>query len=87
MTPQEEERPALKAKLAKAREVLEELRRCADAYPVDVFPEPDLGEVTSILKAAECAHQMDRMHASWARHILDRVGRDVQACLQELDND
>ncbi len=37
-----------------------------EAYPIEVFPEPDLGAIRK--KVGDS--QMSRLHASWARHLL-----------------
>lgn len=76
---------ALEAKLAKARETIEGFAQWADAYPLEVFPGPDLKEVGSILRACGRENQMDRMHAAWARDILKEAGKDAREALEAID--
>ena len=53
----------------------------ADAYPVDIFPEPDLDGVKQVLIANDMLREMDRMHSSWARYLLSSVKEITSAAL------
>ena len=67
------------ARLREANEALSEallrIRQWCDAYPVEVFTPMTEGEITEAVAAADAAvrHGGTRLHASWARHILDGV--------------
>jgi hypothetical protein len=53
-------------------ERLRQIRTWCDAYPVDVFPEPDLAAA----KAALGDDQYSSLHAAWARRLLAGI-RDL----------
>jgi hypothetical protein len=56
-------------------EALLRIRQWCDAYPVEVFTPLTDKEVEAAVVAANGAvrHGSVRLHASWARHILDGV--------------
>ena len=58
-------------------EKLEEMRRWARAYPLSVFPEPDLKKAHKILK--EHGMSLDVISASMARHVLSSIKRILDA--------
>lgn len=54
---------------------LQRIREWCDAYPVDIFAEPTAEEVKVGVDALQSTGVIssDRLHASWARHILKGV--------------
>lgn len=65
-----------------AREALEEIRRWSqDAYATDIFDEPDLEAVNRVLTDNGLRGHMDRMHASWGRHLMQGVGKIAESAL------
>jgi hypothetical protein len=59
------------------RDALWSIKQWCEAYPVEVFPEPDLAAIRE--KIGDSA--MSKLHASWVRHILSGVKRHVDAGL------
>ena len=55
---------------------LEELRKWADAYPLEVFPEPDLKRAAEVLGAADMT--LDAISAYVIRKTLARVKEIVE---------
>lgn len=55
------------------RDALHQIKQWADAYPVEVFNEPDFAKANTALKAAGIS--MDAMHGTWARHLLGSVSK------------
>lgn len=54
---------------------LARIRRWCDAYPLDIFPEPDLKRAASLLKAGGLT--LDAVSASMARHVLDGIRKII----------
>jgi hypothetical protein len=73
----------LEAATAKAREALEWLSDWAKAYPVDIFPEPDLKKAHELLKTGGMT--LDAVSASNFRFMLSRINERVNAALAELE--
>lgn len=59
---------------------LEELARWCDAYPVEVFPEPDFQRAHEVLTAAQIS--LDAISASTMRHVLRGVKKIVEEALE-----
>ena len=53
-------------------EALQRISQWADAYPLDVFPEPDFGKVRVALISAGLS--LDQVSASNMRHVITGVG-------------
>jgi len=73
------------AMLQTAAEALGEIAQWAEAYPADMFAEPDFAAVNKALTDAGIPEQMDRLHASWARHLITGVGNIARAALERLN--
>lgn len=73
MTPTEIER------LERLEEALQRIADWADAYPLEVFPEPDLKRARQVLEA----HGMtvDAISASAMRHVITRVAHIARDAL------
>lgn len=61
------------------REALEKIDAWAKAYPLDVFPEPDLKRAHEVLK--EAGMGLDAISASNMRHVLNGVAAIVRDAL------
>ncbi|MDQ2765390.1 MAG: hypothetical protein M3Y22_18505 [Pseudomonadota bacterium] len=74
--------PALIAAAREAevlREALEKIAQWADAYPLNVFPEPDFKLCAELLKSG--GQTLDAVSASNMRHVVDGVGQIARAAL------
>src|SRR4029077_13065645 len=60
-------------------EALLSIKQWCDAYPVDIFPEPDLKRAHRAL--LEHGMTLDQMSASSARHVLDGLRKIVEEVL------
>jgi hypothetical protein len=60
-------------------EALQRIVQWADAYPLDVFPEPDFKKIHEALKAAGLS--LDQVSASNMRHVVKGVGEIARAAL------
>jgi len=61
----------------KRDEALDQIRNWADAYPLQVFPEPDLKRAAAVLHDAGMT--LDAISASNMRHVLSGVKRIVDS--------
>jgi len=62
------------------RDALERIQQWADAYPVHVFPEPDMRLVDAVLSAAGLS--LATVAASNMRHVAKGMGDIARAALQ-----
>lgn len=60
-------------------EALERIEAWADAYPLDIFPEPDLKLARALLAAGGIT--LDAVSASMARHVIEGVGKIARNAL------
>lgn len=60
-------------------EALERIEAWADAYPLDIFPEPDLATIAGILNSH--GFSLDAVSASIARHVIEGVGKIARNAL------
>ena len=58
---------------------MEKVKQWAEAYPEDVFPEPDLKLADRVLKDAGIS--MTGMNGTFARHLMKGVGEIAKAAL------
>lgn len=61
----------LLAHIDELEDKLQKIKNWCDAYPLEVFPEPDLDEVAFILK--ENGMTLDAVSASNMRHVLNGI--------------
>jgi tyrosyl-tRNA synthetase len=61
------------------REALERIEQWSEAFPVDIFPEPDLKKAREVLTAHGMT--LDSIAAKAERHIIDGVGKIARAAL------
>ena len=60
---------------------LRRIRQWCDAYPLDVFPEPDFKKARELLEAGGMT--LDAISASNMRHVL----KGIRSILEENDDD
>ena len=65
----------------KLRNVLRRIDTWAKAYPLKVFPKPDLKKAHEVLKAAGMT--LDAISADNMRHVLDQIKEMVSEVLKE----
>jgi hypothetical protein len=65
-------------------EALERIDQWADAYPLEVFPEPDMKAVRKALEAAGIT--IDCVSASNMRHVITQVKHITSAALEFTDD-
>ena len=76
----------LEASLEQMQAVVEAMRRIvqwSEAYPLDVFPEPDFKKAHKLLKAGGMT--LDAISASNMRHVVEGVGKIAKESLAALD--
>lgn len=67
----------LQAENERLKEALERIQNWARAYPLNIFPKPDLKKAHKILKAAGMT--LDAISADNMRHILDGIKNIVES--------
>jgi hypothetical protein len=62
-------------RIADLEKALHRVRQWCDAYPLDIFRQPTKEEIKVGVAALQATGVItsDRLHGSWARHILDGV--------------
>lgn len=73
---------AAEAKLETASEALERIKQWGDAYPDDIFPEPDFKRARELLEAGGI--DLGSVSASNMRHVAKGVGDIARAALDEM---
>lgn len=63
------------------KNALQELQQWANAYPLDIFPEPNFSLAAKVLTDAGIS--LDAISASNMRHVLTRVEEITRAVLNE----
>lgn len=58
------------------RDALQKIENWANAYPIGIFPEPDLKRVHAVLLAADLG--LDGVSASNMRHVLNGIKKIVE---------
>lgn len=61
----------LEERIAELEAVLESIKAWARAYPLEIFPEPDLGQVAQVLNDAGIT--LDAVSASTIREVLREI--------------
>jgi hypothetical protein len=83
MTEQKHEIRRLEAEAAALREALEEIIQWSKAYPLTVFPEPDLEKAHALLKAGGMT--LDAISASNMRHVITQAGEIALRALSRAE--
>lgn len=60
-------------------EALQRIVQWAEAYPLDIFPEPDLEKAAAWLKAGGMT--LDAISAHCMRHVIEGVGKIAREAL------
>ena len=71
----------LEQRVEELEEALGSIRQWSDAYPLDIFPEPDFKKAQEILKAGGMT--LDGISASNMRHVVEGVGEIAKSVLRE----
>lgn len=61
-------------------EALRRIKQWSEAYPLSVFPEPDLSKARELLEAGGIT--LDSISAHCMRHVIDSVGRIAKEALE-----
>jgi hypothetical protein len=75
---------ALEGKLERAREGLEQIDQWSEAYPLDIFPEPDFKLARAALEGAGLT--LDAVSASNIRHVVTGVGGIARTTLASIED-
>lgn len=70
------------SEVEEARDALEKIADWCNAYPLTVFPEPDMAKAATLLKAGGIT--LDAVSASNMRHVLKGVAGIVVAAIRKL---
>jgi|HubBroStandDraft_3_1064219.scaffolds.fasta_scaffold2841541_1 hypothetical protein len=63
------------------REALERIVQWSEAYPLDVFPEPDWKRAGDLLRAGGMT--LDAISASNMRHVVEQVAKIAREALED----
>lgn len=77
------ERDALRAENEKLREAIGLLQNWVKAYPLDMFPEPDLKLARKLLTDGGVSY--DALNVYSMRHVINGVGRIIDEALNEME--
>lgn len=64
----------------KLEEALQRIVQWSEAYPLDIFPEPDWKKAGELLRAGGIT--LDAVSAHCMRHVVEGVGRIAKEALQ-----
>ena len=70
---------ALEARLETREDALRQIAQWADAYPLDIFPEPDFQRASALLMAGGIT--LDAISASNMRYVVREVGLIAKTAL------
>jgi hypothetical protein len=62
-------------------EALQRIVQWSEAYPLDIFPEPDLKRAADLLRAGGIT--LDAISAHCMRHVIEGVGRIAREALSK----
>lgn len=69
----------LDGKIDELRDALWKIKSWSDAYPLDIFPEPDLKKARELLEAGGIT--LDAISAHCMRHVVEGVGKIAKDAL------
>ena len=69
----------LNDKLDRYEQALQRIVSWSDAYPLDIFPEPDFKKASALLNAGGIT--LDAVSASCMRHVVEGVGKIAREAL------
>jgi hypothetical protein len=64
----------------KYEDALERIVQWCEAYPIDIFPEPDFKKAAELLKTGGIT--LDAVAASCMRHVVEGVGKIAREALE-----
>jgi hypothetical protein len=64
-------------------DALEQIVSWSRAYPLTIFPEPDMKKAAELLRAGGMT--LDAVSASAMRHVVEGVGKIARAALDSAD--
>jgi hypothetical protein len=64
-------------------DALEQIASWSRAYPLTIFPEPDMKKAAELLRAGGMT--LDAVSASAMRHVVEGVGKIARAALDSAD--
>jgi hypothetical protein len=67
--------------IERLRDALERIVQWSEAYPLDIFPEPDFAKAQEVLTANGMT--LDAISASCMRHVVEGVGKIAREALGE----
>ena len=68
-------------RIAELEDALQEIKQWGEAYPLEVFPEPDFVKARELLKAG--GQTLDAISAHNMRHVVTRVSEIARKALDE----
>jgi hypothetical protein len=71
---------AMAARVDDLEQALHQIASWAEAYPLDIFPEPDLKKARALLEAGGIT--LDAVSASCMRHVVEGVGEIAREALK-----
>jgi hypothetical protein len=66
-------------RLERYEDALQAIVQWSEAYPLDVFPEPDWKKAAELLRAGGIT--LDAVSASCMRHVIEHVGKIAREAL------
>lgn len=81
MSKLEEKLQLLQSQLELLEEALQKIVLWSEAYPTDVFPEPDWKRARALLEAGGIT--LDSISGSCMRHVVEGVGKIAREALDE----
>lgn len=75
-----EERRELLNRVEELEEALEQIKSWSEAYPKDIFPEPDWKKARALLEAGGIS--LDSVSAGCMRHVIVGVGEIARRALK-----
>lgn len=70
---------AQQERIDELEEALHRIVQWSEAYPLDIFPEPDLKKARALLEAGGIT--LDSISAHCMRHVVEGVGKIASAAL------
>ena len=74
MTKEKKEIEQLQAEIERLKELLQRIQQWCEAYPIDIFPEPDLAECKTRLGDK----LLSRLSASNMRYVVTKLAEMIQ---------
>lgn len=68
-------------RIERLKDALQKIAQWSDAYPLDVFPEPDWMTARALLEAGGIT--LDAISAHCMRHVVDGVGKIAKEALDD----